>query len=308
MSENNDSVKRILLTGGTGLIGSAFIKKYQHKYQFDVLTRQRVSVNCLFKKDENIQLLHGIRGLDDLNDYDAVINLAGEPIAEKRWSLQQKRNICHSRWNLTHRLSKRLNNSSSPPRVFISGSAIGYYGRQNSVEIDESFDECYQEFTHRVCKVWEQKALLSHAKTRVCLLRTGIVLDKNHGALKKMLLPYKMGLGGRFATGHQYMSWIHIDDMVRAIEFVLNHPHCQGSYNLTAPNPVTNAEFSATLAKILNRPNVATMPGFVLRLLFGEMADLFLFGQKVIPKKLTDAEFMFQHPQLEEALNDLLAP
>ncbi|MDN3651267.1 TIGR01777 family oxidoreductase [Thalassotalea ponticola] len=306
MNTATKPIKRILITGGTGLIGSRFINTYQDKYCFDVLTRQRLPSDRLFANTNNISLVHQLDDIDDLSVFDAVINLAGEPIANKRWSDKQKCLICQSRWDLTHQLSQRINDCQAPPSVFISGSAIGYYGRQGTSPIDESFEDCYNEFTHKVCNTWEQKALLSAEQTRVCILRTGIVLATNDGALKKMLLPYKLGLGGRFSTGKQYMSWIHIDDMVRAIDFLLTHQQCQGAFNLTAPTPVNNAEFSATLAQTLKRPNIAVMPGFALRTMFGEMADLFLFGQNVIPKKLEQVGFDFRYPTLKPALMSLL--
>ncbi|WP_371185384.1 TIGR01777 family oxidoreductase [Thalassotalea maritima] len=299
-------MQNVLITGGTGLIGSTFIERFHAKYRFWVLTRQRTAADRLFSHSEHVTLIHDLNALDNLDDFDIVINLAGEPIAEKRWSVKQKRKICQSRWELTHELSQKINDSNSPPTVFISGSAIGYYGRQNSNTIDEECAHCYNEFSHRLCQTWEQKARLCDDVTRVCLLRTGIVLDAEHGALKKMLLPYKMGFGGRFASGSQYMSWIHIDDMVRGIDFLINNDQCRGAYNLTAPNAKSNRAFSRTLANVLNRPNFTTMPAFMLKLMFGEMADLFLFGQNVYPKRLLDAGFKFTYSDLEPALASLV--
>ena len=293
----------ILITGGTGLIGSAFINKFKHKYRFDVLSRQRSSALKILK---NQNIINHLSDIESLDKYDAVINLAGEPIVNKRWSKAQKIRICQSRWQLTNKLSKMFNDASSPPHTFISGSAIGFYGRQRDDEIIEEHQDVYPEFSHRLCKVWEDKAKLAQQKTRLCILRTGVVLDKNKGALAKMLPAYKFGLGGRLSTGNQYMAWIHIDDMVNAIEFLLTNKDCSGEFNVTAPKPVTNKEFSQTLATQLHRPNVATMPAFVLRMLFGEMADLLLYGQNVIPKKLLDNEFEFQYPTLDKALNNLL--
>lgn len=298
---------KILITGGTGLIGSAFINKFQHKYHFDVLTRQPVDLGCYFDNQDNISWLSEIKELTDLNKYDAVINLAGEPIVNKRWTLEQKRAICQSRWKLTSTLSKLINDSSSPPHTFISGSAIGYYGRQGSEEIDETFNDFYPEFSHKICKVWEEKASLAQHKTRLCIMRTGIVLDKHQGALKKMVPAYKFGLGGRLSHGNQYMSWIHIEDVVSAIDFLLTQKACKGHYNFTAPTPVTNKEFSKTLAATLRRPNIATMPAFVLRLLFGEMSDLLLFGQRVVPTNLLAQDFKFTYPELKMALTHLLS-
>ncbi|WP_068545145.1 TIGR01777 family oxidoreductase [Thalassotalea crassostreae] len=293
----------ILITGGTGLIGSAFINKFKHKYNFDVLSRPNSGALQLLK---NVKIINHLSDIESLDKYDAVINLAGEPIVNKRWSKAQKIKICQSRWQLTNKLSKMFNDASSPPHTFISGSAIGFYGRQRDEKIIEEYTDVYPEFSHRICKVWEDKAKLAQKKSRLCILRTGVVLDKHKGALAKMLPAYKFGLGGKLSRGIQYMSWIHIDDMVNAIEFLLTNEQCYGEFNMTAPKPVTNKEFSQTLATQLHRPNVATMPAFVLRLLFGEMADLLLYGQNVIPKNLLDNDFKFQYPTLDKALNNLL--
>lgn len=297
---------KIFITGGTGLIGSAFINEFQSDYQFDVLTRQADASTCLYNSANNVKFIHDIKALANLNDYDAVINLAGEPIVDKRWNIMQKRAICQSRWKLTNTLSKLINDSTSPPKTFISGSAIGYYGRQSAEPIDEEFAEFNPEFSHRICKVWEEKASLAQDKTRLCIIRTGIVLDKHKGALKKMLPAYKFGLGGRLSHGNQYMSWIHIEDMIQAMNFLLNNKNCHGHFNLTAPTPVTNKEFSKTLAQTLKRPNLATVPAFVLKLLLGEMSDLLLFGQNVVPTQLLAQQFKFKYPNLKPALEHLL--
>ncbi|WOH38501.1 TIGR01777 family oxidoreductase [Thalassotalea fonticola] len=295
----------ILITGGTGLIGSAFINKYQHKYNFVVLTREPIKARNHFPSSNKINFIDTLNNKADLSDFEAVINLAGEPIADKRWSLRQKRAICQSRWKLTNKLSHLINASANPPKVFISGSAVGYYGRQGNTEINEHYEDINEEFTHKICKVWEDKALIAHDKSRVCLLRTGIVLANSGGALKKMLPAFKFGLGGRISSGHQYMSWIHIEDMIDAIEFLLNNLDCQGAFNLTAPTPVTNAEFTIALAKSLHRPSFATVPAIVLKVLLGEMSDLLLYGQKVLPEHLLSQHFKFTYPNINIALAEL---
>lgn len=297
---------KILITGGTGLIGSHFIKTFQHQYQFDVLTRSPESLGYIFNDLTNINGIAKLYPLTNLNEYDAVINLAGEPIVNKRWNQTQKRIICQSRWKLTNKLSKLINDSENPPHTFISGSAIGFYGRQGDENISENHTDIYPEFSHRICKVWEDKAKLSKDKTRLCILRTGIVLDKNQGALAKMLPAYRYGLGGKLSLGKQYMSWIHINDMVGAIDFILNNKQCVGEFNLTAPNPVTNKVFSKSLAKTLNKPNIFTVPAVVLRFLMGESADIILYGQRVVPKQLIEHKFNFQFPELNNALKHLL--
>ena len=294
---------RILVTGGTGLIGSQLVPLLAAQHKLVVLTRNVAMAERVL--NHKIELHSSLAHFDDLNDFDAVINLAGEPIVNKRWS-QKKQVIENSRWQTTERLVDLINKSSQPPSVFISGSAIGYYGRQNDEAIDEYSERFNDEYAHRLCKRWEDIALSVRSdKTRVCILRTGIVLSANGGALSKMLLPFKMGLGGPIADGKQYMSWIHIKDMLNGIDYLLTHSSCAGVYNFTSPNPVTNQSFSKALADNLNRPCFFKTPAFVLRMAMGEMADLLLFGQRVMPTRLLESGFKFEHAELGEALRSL---
>ncbi|QDP02945.1 TIGR01777 family protein [Thalassotalea sp. PS06] len=296
----------VLITGGTGLIGSHFIQRFQDKYQFTVLSRQHTPIMPSDINPAVMTFIDTLDKLDNLNDFDIVINLAGQPLVDKRWNRTQKQKICQSRWQITEQLSKLINDSDNPPAVFLSGSAIGYYGRQGEQDIDETFKDCYPEFSHQVCKVWEDKARLCKNKTRLCLLRTGIVLERNRGALAKMIPAYRLGMGGQLSHGKQIMSWIHIDDMVNAIQFIIENDTLRGPVNMTAPNPVPNREFSEALADALNRPNFATMPAFVLRALFGEMSDLLLFGQRVLPIALISAGYSFEHADIKDAFAQLL--
>lgn len=293
----------ILVTGGTGLIGKELIKFLNNHHHVSVFTR---SVNKAYKiNGHQVNAVSDLEQLD-FNTLDAVINLAGEPIADKRWTQKQKQKIEQSRFNITQQLVDRIKQAHNPPHTFISGSAIGFYGRQSHTVDEESLD-CYPEFSHQLCKQWEDIALQAKsARTRVCLLRTGIVLSDKGGALKKMLPAFKMCLGGPISHGEQMMSWIHIDDMVSAILFILNKSNLKGAINLTAPNPISNTCFSQTLAKTIHRPAVFTMPASVLTLLFGEMADLLLHGQAVKPNVLLNAGFRFHHQYIEEALSNLL--
>jgi len=243
-----------------------------------------------------------------------VINLAGEAIADKRWTSKQKNKICQSRWKITTTIVKLIKQAKNPPSLLISGSAIGFYGRQTNREsqyqaIDETFTKVRKEFTHDVCQQWEEIATQAvSAKTRVALLRTGIVLADidQGGALAKMYLPFKLGVGGKVSTGEQIMSWIHIEDMVNAIVFIIKNSEIDGAINMTAPMPVSNAVFSQTLARQLHRPCVFTTPAWVFKLLLGEMSDLLVYGQKVVPEKLLTAGFVFQHKTIEEALENLI--
>ncbi len=293
----------ILLTGGTGLIGSALVTHWHNQHQLWVLSRDsHKAEKRLGNKAKVISELSAV----DFNQLDAVINLAGEPIADKRWTAQQKQRLCQSRWQLTEQLVQAINAADTPPSVLISGSAIGIYGRQDASLIHEDFSHYHSEFTHLLCQRWEQIALQAQSdKTRVCLLRTGIVLSAKGGALAKMLPVFKLGLGGRVGSGEQYMSWIHLSDMLRLIEFLLLHPTLTGPFNATAPAPVTNTEFSQTLAKVLHRPAIFPVPAFVLKLLLGEMADLLLTGQRVLPANLVKAGFEFKFATLAPALQDL---
>ncbi len=291
---------RILLTGATGLIGQALCQHWQHQHQLICLSRQPEKA-----KRRSALPLHWVQDLSevDFNQLDVVVNLAGEPIAAKRWTEQQKQRICQSRWQLTEQIAGAILQANTPPSLLINGSAIGFYGRQSTGSIDESFSTFYPDFSHDICARWENLAMRAQTdKTRVCILRTGIVLSACGGALARMLPAYRFGLGGKLGHGEQYMSWIHLDDMVNIIDFMLNKPECQGIYNATAPMAVTNQQFSKLLAERLGKPELLPLPAVVLKLLFGEMADLLLYGQQVYPKRLLDAGFHFQYNQLRPAL------
>lgn len=296
---------KILITGGTGLIGSHLCQALREKHQLTVLTRNLADAQ--HKLGNQLNYLTSLDELADLNDYDAVINLAGEPIANKRWSPKQKDKICQSRWTITRQISQLIIGSSAPPAVFISGSAIGFYGSQQEQPLTEADDLlAHDEFSHQICMQWEAVAKLSQDHTRLCILRTGIVLSPAGGALKKMLPPFRVGAGGVIGDGKQFMSWIHLKDMIRGIEWLLHNEAAQGTYNFTAPHPVSNRTFTAVLAKVLNRPTLLPMPAFALKLGFGEMSTLLLEGQKVIPERLQQQGFEFIYPDLQPALKNLL--
>jgi len=295
----------ILITGGTGLIGKKLINTINnHNTNITVLTRNAKKASSYFNSP--VTFIEKLT-LADINNQDTIINLAGEPIADKRWSNAQKNKICQSRWNITEQLTKLIKTADKPPSLFISGSAVGIYGRQSNSSINEDYTQYHLEFTHEVCSTWERLALAAKSSnTRVAILRTGIVLDRNYGALPKMILPFKLGIGGKISSGNQVMSWIHIDDMVAAILHIQKTTSLEGVINLTAEYPVSNKIFSHTLAKTLNRPNLFTTPALVLKIVFGEMADLLLFGQHVIPKKLKNSGFIFKYTTIADALEDLL--
>ncbi|MCL1077772.1 TIGR01777 family protein [Parashewanella spongiae] len=294
----------ILITGGTGFIGRQLVALLSTHHQITVLTRNPT------RAAENLgsrpEFIFSLEQLNDLNDYDLIINLAGEPIVQKRWTTEHKNTLCKSRWDITAKLSELILNSSEPPSCFISASAIGYYGRQNATSISEGSPPT-PEFTHHLCHEWERLALLAqNDNTRVCILRIGVVLGCKGGALEKMLPLFKYGLGGPISSGKQGMSWIHERDLLRLIQFLMSHQDCRGVFNATAPNPVSNRELSKTLGRVLKRPAFIPMPSFVLKMLMGEMSDLLTEGQYVSPQKAMGAGFEFNYPTLNNALTQIL--
>ena len=238
--------------------------------------------------------------------FDAVINLAGEPIVDAHWSRQRKQVLRGSRIGLTEKLVQCIAAAKQKPAVLLSGSAVGYYGDGGDEELDET-SSAGNDFAAQLCIDWEEAALAAEKHSvRVCLLRTGLVLSNSGGLLGKMLLPFKLGLGARLGSGRQWMSWIHIEDYVEQVQRLLHDDQMRGPFNMTAPQPVTNAEFTRTLAKSLHRPAFLLVPAPALRLAMGERAALLLEGQRVLPAKLGAAGGQFRYPDLAGALNDLL--
>ncbi|PKG77049.1 TIGR01777 family protein [Shewanella sp. Actino-trap-3] len=294
---------RILITGATGFVGKQLVKSLG-EHQLIILTRNVSNGKSLLGSHH--QYWQTLADKPDLNDIDAVINLAGEPIVNKRWSNKQKKLICDSRWDITSALTQLIRKSTNPPHTFISASAIGYYGRQGNTPIDET-SGFNAEFSHDICQEWENIALQAQSQhTRVCITRIGIVLGKNGGALAKMLPPFKLGLGGPIGNGEQGMSWIHIDDLIRLLCYLLSNPNLKGIYNATAPQPVSNAEFAKALGSALNRPAKITTPPLALRLAMGEMSELLTTGQFVLPKRTLAAGFGFQYRDINSALQQVI--
>lgn len=293
----------ILMTGGTGLIGRSHVRAFS-RHRYTVLSRSKSGARRVLPS--SVRIIRDLSELENLNGFDAVINLAGEPIVDKRWTEKQKRIICDSRWNITQQLADLFEASDSPPPVFVSGSAIGVYGDSGDHKVTEQDSPFTTNFAHVVCQGWEAIAGQASELTRVIYLRTGIVLDSKGGALAKMLLPFKFGLGGRIGTGKQFMSWIHIEDMTRAIDYLIATESATGPFNLTSPNPVSNQEFTNTLASVLRRKALLPVPEKLLRTIMGESADLLLNSQTVLPEKLLQSGFEFVYPNLRPALTDLL--
>lgn len=296
---------KIFITGGTGLVGSHLIPRLlQENHTVTVLSRNIEKAQAIL--GNNLEFCDSLERLTSLDEYDAVINLAGEPIAGKRWTELQKQRLCQSRWQITKKLTQLIKSGENPPQIFISGSAIGYYGNKEDVIITED-TEPHEEFTNKLCKAWEAFAMEAESsKTRVCLLRTGIVLSSKGGMLAKILPVFKLGLGGTMGSGKQYISWIYIEDMVGIINFLLTAPHVKGAVNMTSPSPVTNKEFSKTLAKVLKRPCIFNVPSVIISLFMGEASTLLLDGQRAIPKKLELNKYQFRYKDIQSALVNIL--
>ncbi|MBJ9162250.1 TIGR01777 family oxidoreductase [Citrobacter farmeri] len=295
---------KILVTGGTGLIGGHLVPRLQELgHQVTVLTRRPDDARK--KLNDRVILWNTLEDKHNLNGIDAVINLAGEPIADKRWTTEQKDRLCQSRWRITQKLADLINASETPPSVLISGSATGYYGDLGEVVVTEE-EPPHNEFTHKLCARWEQIACEAQSdKTRVCLLRTGVVLAPKGGILAKMIPPFRLGLGGPIGNGRQYLAWIHIDDMVNAILWLLDND-LRGPFNMVSPYPVRNEQFAHALGHALQRPAILRIPATVIRLLMGESSVLVLGGQRALPKRLEAAGFPFRWYDLEEALADVI--
>jgi uncharacterized protein len=348
----------ILITGGTGLIGQQLCKALLAEgHELTVLSRNPDSVPAKCGAG-----IHAMAELDEWQSgasFDAVINLAGEPIVDARWTAQRKQVLWYSRVSLTEHLVRRIAAARRKPSVLLSGSAVGYYGNRGDAVLDESA-ATGEDFAAELCKAWEDAArgaenvgvrlrhvtdkTTSHStrranytrqvagygedsrlreqphrsssrteglrptgsEVRVCRLRTGLVLSRHGGLLGRMLLPFKLGLGARLGDGKQWMSWVHIDDYVAMLLSLLRNAQASGPYNMTSPQPATNAEFTAALAAVLHRPVPFIVPATFLRLGMGERACLLLEGQRVLPKKMTAAGFRFAYTNLTDALQDLL--
>ena len=246
------------------------------------------------------------RGRADVDGMDAVINLAGESIAGKRWTTTQKRRILESRVLTTRNLVDAIARAAAPPSVFISGSAVGYYGPRDD-EIATEYAPAGSDFLASVCVAWEAEADRATAHTRVVRVRTGLVLATDGGALPQILMPFWLGAGGRVGSGRQYWSWIHRTDWIDLVCWALRTPAVSGALNATAPTPVTNKEFARALGRAFHRPSFLPTPGFALRLLLGEMADgLLLSGQRVVPAKAEALGFSFTYTHVDEALAAIL--
>jgi uncharacterized protein (TIGR01777 family) len=295
---------KILIGGSHGLVGTALVKSLEaagHEISRLVRHYPNSSSEIEWSPDRYSIALARIEG------FDAVVNLAGESIAEGRWTDEKKRRIRESRVKGTKLLGDALANLAKPPTTFICASAIGYYGNRGDETLTES-SAPGDDFLSEVCVEWEKATSLATEKgIRVVNARFGIILDTNGGALKKMLPPFRMGVGGKIGSGKQWMSWIALADVIGALNFALVTDTLRGPVNFVAPNPVINAEFTKTLGRVLSRPTLFPIPAFAVRLLFGEMGDALLLGnQRVEPERLKSTGYQFQYSQLEPALAAIL--
>ncbi len=293
----------IVVSGSSGLIGTALVDRLRREGHEVVRLVRRAPGTGEAQWDPTA----GKLDVGVIDAADAVINLAGAGIGDHRWTAEYKQEVLRSRTTTTALLANTIAASSTPPAVFLSGSAIGFYGDTGDTSVDER-SKAGDGFLADVCRAWEEAAAPAEAATRLVLLRTGIVLSAKGGALKKQLPMFKLGLGGRFGSGKQWQSWVSIDDEIGAIIHLLT-TDVSGPVNLTAPNPVTNAQFAKALAHALHRPSLLPIPAFGPKLLLGgELADALLFdGQRVLPTVLQQSGYTFEHPTLDGALRAVLA-
>jgi uncharacterized protein (TIGR01777 family) len=297
---------RVVVAGGTGFLGAPLVSLLARDgHDVVVLTRRSRGSEASFVT----WTPNGGTGpwASVVNGAGAVVNLAGESIAGKRWSAAQKQRILDSRVLATRSLATAIRDAASPPAVFVSASAVGYYGPLGDQPVAEDAPPG-SDFLAHVCVDWEREAARAGDRTRVVCVRTGLVLEKDGGALPQMLPPFKFGAGGPVGSGRQYWPWIHRDDWVGLVRWAIATPAVTGAVNVTAPNPATNTEFARALGRALHRPAFMPAPAFALRLLLGEMADaLLLTGQRAVPAKAMQSGFTFKYSRLDDALRAIFS-
>ena len=291
---------RILITGANGLIGTALQRSFD-EIGHELLLASRKEA----KDSQHIQwdVEKGFSEPERLEGVDAVVHLAGESVFGLSWSDAKKKAIRDSRVDGTRSVVEAISRLKARPNVLVAASAIGFYGDRGDEEMTES-SAAGDTFLAEVSKEWESEARRAEdAGIRTVLLRTGIILSKDGGALGTMLLPFKLGIGGVVGSGKQWMSWISIDDHIRVINYAIEYENVRGAVNSVSPNPVTNGEFTKTLGEVLYRPTILPLPSFAVNMVFGEMGDaLLLASTRVVPKRLEDAGFEFKYPELKTAI------
>ncbi len=296
-------MRNYLLTGGTGLIGQSITQQLlENGDKVIIHSRDRQKVARQF--GSRVTAIESFAEIPESQQLDGVINLAGAPIADRRWSESRKQTLLDSRVETTRQLVEWLNQRLQKPAVLVSGSAVGWYGDGGQKPLTEAsgFED---EFAHQLCEQWEQQARQIDNSVRLVIIRTGLVLAADGGFLKRMLLPFKLGLGGRIGDGKQYMPWIHLDDITALFIRASVDAGFEGVYNGTAPAPVTNAVFTQTLAQVIHRPAILPIPAGVLKVGLGEMSRLLLTGQRALPDKARRDGFQFRYPELTAALQDV---
>ena len=289
----------VVVAGGTGFLGSALVERLRHAgHRVRILTRQtRRADDVAWVPDGSVKSWASV-----LDDADAVINLAGESIAGGRWTEARKARIRDSRIRATRSLVGAIQQAARRPAVFLSGSAVGYYGPHDEEPLTEE-SPAGNDFLATVCRDWETEALRAAGTTRVVLLRTGLVLERDGGALPQMALPFRLFAGGPAGSGRQFYSWIHRDDWIGMVMWAIDVGSVSGPLNVTAPAPLSNRDFARTLGRVLHRPSFMPAPAFALRIVLGEMADgLLLSGQRVLPELAQSQGYSFKYPALEPAL------
>lgn len=302
---------KVLVIGGTGFIGKYLVEKLLNRgHEVTIFSRNEKKVRHLFGSRVFVQQWKSSEYIllqEHAHKVHAVINLAGESIAARKWTDHQKRKILSSRVNIGKSLSYAIQQSQDKPYILLQASAIGFYGFSETDEFTEK-SPAGKGFLPMVTKHWEDTIRnVKSEKTRKVFLRTGLVLGNQGGLLPRMLMPFKFMMGGSIGHGRQWLSWIHIEDEVNAIIYLMEKEDSEGAYNLTAPEPVRMKEFARTLGKTIGKPAWMKVPGFILKLLYGDMAkETMLQGQKVIPKRLMDDGFQFKFTKLDDALENLL--
>jgi uncharacterized protein len=298
---------RLVIAGASGFIGSVLVQRLGQRGDALVLLSRQPGSREAAPNTKWLVWEPGASGgwEESIDGADGVVNLAGEGIAEKRWTERQKQIIRSSRIDSTRALVQAIAEAKTKPKFLINASAVGYYGARGDETLTEE-SAAGKDYLARVCVDWEEEARKAEDHgVRVALLRTGIVLAKGKGALAKMVPPFKFFAGGPLGSGKQWMPWIHIEDEIGLILFLIENANAQGSFNATSPNPATMEEFCRVLGKVLNRPSWASVPASVLTLLLGEMADMVLAGQRALPKRAEKLGYNFKRPTLTEALESL---
>ncbi|GGO81030.1 epimerase [Marinobacterium nitratireducens] len=293
---------KVLITGGTGFIGQALCRSLLED-GCEVLVLTRSVSRAAAKLGGPVRPIEGLGAISRDESIDAIVNLAGAPIVDRRWTDSRKRLLRSSRLDTTQDLLRLIERLDRRPEVLVSGSAVGYYGSQdNDHLLTEESDDFVPGFPHQLCADWEAAALQAEKLgVRVCLLRTGIVLGKG-GALAKMLPAFRLGMGGPIASGRQWMAWVQLADEVGIIRYLIEQKTLRGAFNACAPEAATNAEFTRALAKVLKRPAFMRVPEIAMKLLLGEASELLVSGQRAYPRRLLDAGYQFRYTELEQAL------